>query len=295
MVGIIKTNDIQSVDSDLCESITSYIYDSNVEPKKKVYEITTIYENNVKKYACGNKIYSNYDEAARCLKKKNRRVRFGLDKIKPFNRYDPPVNIKYIPPSKLSVINNGIIPNDACVLGLFSKKCVTNNMFSNKVWNKIWAGSDPKFYSKNSFSHFKLKLFKELNFYRAMHNAYPLFVDKTLTFFAQSQAYELSKNEMLYLDSISSMGEVVGFLNKRHISYLMKMWYDEILWHNFNLEVAQEESYEFSSLMWKTTKFIGIGIVERGDFIYICLKLSPKGNINGLFKNNISKSKKLKT
>jgi hypothetical protein len=68
-------------------------------------------------------------------------------------------------------------------------------------------------------------------------------------------------------------------------------WYKGKNKYNFEKGIIQkndEEINNFTQLIWKSTKEVGFGFTndEEGNF-YVLALYSPKGNINGEYKNNI--------
>ena len=128
---------------------------------------------------------------------------------------------------------------------------------------------------------------------RAKHNSPPLILNPNLSTLAQNRVEKMAQKKIKKIkEKNKKMGENFYF-SKSNCSGedVTLFWYKGKNKYNFEKGIIQkndEEINSFTQLIWKSTKEVGFGFTndEEGNF-YVLALYSPKGNINGEYKNNI--------
>uniref|UniRef100_A0A0K0EK74 SCP domain-containing protein n=1 Tax=Strongyloides stercoralis TaxID=6248 RepID=A0A0K0EK74_STRER len=77
------------------------------------------------------------------------------------------------------------------------------------------------------------------------------------------------------------------FLKSCYISFLVKIWYDQIKYHDFTKNHLNILTEEFSAMIWKNSRYMGVGIATSGNKVFVVMKFLPKGNGYHQFKSNV--------
>ena len=132
---------------------------------------------------------------------------------------------------------------------------------------------------------------EEHNLKRDLHDSPHLLKNEQLCNLAEKCALELSKNEnninYIYKDEFLGQNIYIYKGNNLNIRNIFNEWYEEIKYYNSNLNKFQKNSSHFTQMIWKETKEIGFGYIERGDTFYAVALYYPPGNTFGEFKNNV--------
>ena len=139
------------------------------------------------------------------------------------------------------------------------------------------------------------------NVIRVTHNSPPVKLNPYLCDIAQSYADKISSSDFIVPSGNTYQGEVlgenIGFVrsensNTQASSILMDEWMQQEKFYNFNKNDFQEGSGNFTQIVWKDTKEIGVGVKKTGNAEYpgflIVINYYPSGNIDGLFTKNVS-------
>jgi len=146
------------------------------------------------------------------------------------------------------------------------------------------------------------------NYYRSIHEAPLLSLDKSLKKDAQEYADRVAKNELLrpeldFLLRSKNEGENLGFRCSvtrpdpaKALRQIMKRWYDEGCKYNFNRPQSDRYNYRhFTQLTWQGTRRLGVGIsygkVKNLQCLYFVARYSPRGNNGDTFtySDNVKK------
>lgn len=139
------------------------------------------------------------------------------------------------------------------------------------------------------------------NYYRAQHSAPPLTISRRLNQIAQAYADQLAATSRFEHSGNRLYNEILGEnLYMEWISHgpvpvstrtAMKSWYDEIGLYDFNNPGYSEETGHFTQMVWRSTKWLGVGMALSADGreVYFVTNYYPAGNIvnYGYFQQNV--------
>ena len=73
-------------------------------------------------------------------------------------------------------------------------------------------------------------------------------------------------------------------------------WYNEVANYNFNDPGFNEKTANFTQIVWKNTRKIGIGLAQGRknnlNSFYCVVQYQPAGNIGGLYNENVKSQSK---
>ena len=169
----------------------------------------------------------------------------------------------------------------------------SNDSIINENLNEKMLNSENTIY-RNEFDHnfIKTKLIQQINIYRAKHHSEPLIFDKNISIISQNHAEKIAREENIELSLNEYQGEELGeiifsCINDISPKELVNIWYlkDST---NYNYSNPNPNPSNFTQLIWKNSKYIGIGYSKtKNDVIYLVLNFYPSGNINGQFIENV--------
>ncbi|XP_071207332.1 GLI pathogenesis-related 2 isoform X1 [Salvelinus alpinus] len=148
--------------------------------------------------------------------------------------------------------------------------------------------------SDNELGQFGRALLKSLNQYRSQHGALPLVLSPALTREAQDWAAHLVSINTL-MNSGKGHGENIFYCSGSSTatptgSDVAESWYKEIEKYNFSSPGFQSGAGNFTQMVWKSAKQVGVGLATsgRGTFIAVAF-YDPAGNITnpGYFHDNV--------
>uniref|UniRef100_A0A0K0E4W8 Amino acid transporter transmembrane domain-containing protein n=1 Tax=Strongyloides stercoralis TaxID=6248 RepID=A0A0K0E4W8_STRER len=238
-------------------------------------------------YRCCGRNFNTFTDASKYSLKKQCTVKFGRNIIQTFNKSASPNEVRK---STLITTENilPVAPKKSCVKTMYSTKCLGKNALSYKIWLLVWSDIGPTYYNDALLSMFKTKFLKEVNLYRKLHGSPPLSDNhKYLSAVAQQNANLLAKQKTLLHFSSKIFSTIMGSIKHCYMSFLMKIWYDEIKYFDFKKNHFNIMAEEFSAMVWKNSRYLGVGIATSDSKVYVVLKFFPKGNDRNQFKSNI--------
>uniref|UniRef100_A0A0K0FJ90 SCP domain-containing protein n=1 Tax=Strongyloides venezuelensis TaxID=75913 RepID=A0A0K0FJ90_STRVS len=155
----------------------------------------------------------------------------------------------------------------------------------------------PKKKKPSKYEKMKKKLKSTINTIRKKYQAKKLTHDKRLASIAQNfvdkYAEKNVKESKYKLEKNESVGALI-YRNKFNQAYVpFSLWTLGAPFIDFKNPERFPAGGDFTQLIWRSTKKIGCGISYKAktkEVITLCL-LSPKGNIEGKFKENIREPK----
>ena len=148
---------------------------------------------------------------------------------------------------------------------------------------------------------------EEHNKYRKMHGVPNLQLDNLLINFATAYAQSLAKNPNdnylvpsgNYYEGDEKLGENLFQCNKKtcqidNFTHPLTVWYKEMQFYNFDTNVGEKGTGNFTQMVWKNTKKLGCGIAIKTETNYkvVCYYL-PGGNIADKYKINVPPIQKI--
>uniref|UniRef100_A0A0N5BKW9 SCP domain-containing protein n=1 Tax=Strongyloides papillosus TaxID=174720 RepID=A0A0N5BKW9_STREA len=156
--------------------------------------------------------------------------------------------------------------------------------------------SSSLFSRRHSLAHatiqLKYRLIEELNRYIEIHKMQPLLKDITLYKKAQKHAKNLAITRSLRRDNNIRTGLLMGIVYYSAASVMVKKWYDEGYKYDYSQINGRPGFQGFTQLIWKETRYVGIGIATNKFQVWIVFKFFPKSNINGRYRSNINRPSK---
>ncbi|KAI8129994.1 Golgi-associated plant pathogenesis-related protein 1 [Lucilia cuprina] len=138
--------------------------------------------------------------------------------------------------------------------------------------------------SKKSVEQLQLEVLEAHNRYRAKHGVSPLTLSKQLCAFATEWAKHLADSNSLQHRKNNKYGENLyigtGMGPQTH-ELAVQAWYDEIKNYNFNKPGFSSNTGHFTQVVWKTSKELGVGIVNRANRTWVVCNYDPAGNVMG--------------
>jgi len=149
--------------------------------------------------------------------------------------------------------------------------------------------------SINSLQYDVKSVVDRLNFYRQIHQAAPLIWSSKINNVAQNWADNLANLNKFY-HSDNDYGENIGkWWCKSNdyapdytiaINQMNDVCYVE--GNNYNYTNTEFIAGHFTQLIWKSSKYVGIGVACGGNNLYIVVNFDPPGNYVGYqYLNNV--------
>lgn len=140
------------------------------------------------------------------------------------------------------------------------------------------------------------------NFYRSIHSASALTLSRRLTCIAQRYAEYLAEKSIFQHSRNRFGNQLLGenlYMEWRSQGQVpvsartaVSNWYEEINQYDFQASNYSEDTAHFTQIVWKSSKFIGVGIALSKDRrkVYFVTNYYPAGNIinPGYFRANVS-------
>jgi uncharacterized protein YkwD len=150
--------------------------------------------------------------------------------------------------------------------------------------------SDPSKFSKFAQEHLEMH-----NKYRKMHHVPDIELNQELCDIAQKYAEYLAKNSLFEHSHArfkgAGMGENLymcsGF--EPNGGEAVTSWYNEIKDYDFKKGKSANGGVvgHFTQVVWKESKYLGVGIGKVGNSYYVVANYFPCGNIKGQYKDNV--------
>ncbi|CEF63561.1 CAP domain-containing protein [Strongyloides ratti] len=150
------------------------------------------------------------------------------------------------------------------------------NPFSTKIHGYVWDGCEYNCYSQNNFMEFRKRVVKELNLYRQLHGAGKLIYSVKFSKIAQSMANERAQKGIhSHCDRNPVFGCLAGSLMRQNIGNIISSMYNDLLGnYDFAFMFLNRKKYYPLQLIWKSSKYFGVGIAEDSFYAYVVLTFS---------------------
>ena len=149
-----------------------------------------------------------------------------------------------------------------------------------------------KKYVQEKIEEFNLEILSEINKYRLHHRVDELIYDEKISRISQRYAEKCAREKELELSENKykndDLGEIL-FCCKEELTAkeIVEIWYNSGS-ENYDYNKEPEISNNFTQLIWKNTKYFGLGhALTKENERYIVANFSPEGNIKGEFLKNI--------
>ena len=151
-------------------------------------------------------------------------------------------------------------------------------------------------YNVNDFTQFQQEGLIMHNKYRAEHHVPEMELNKELCEIAQKYADELAKRNIMQhshakFKGTASMGENLFWCSgyEPNGGAGVTSWYDEI--HDYDFKNGKSKNGNvvghFTQVVWKESKYVGMGIGKVGNSYYVVANYYPAGNLVGAEVQNV--------
>jgi len=124
-------------------------------------------------------------------------------------------------------------------------------------------------------------LLDKINSLRALHQVGPVQYSEAVNKSAQDWA-----NKNIFGHSVTRYGENIALAP--NFIKAVDMWYDENKQYNYTRANYSPETGHFTQLVWKNTKYIGLGYINsKFNNMLIVMQFDPPGNMLGDFGSNV--------
>lgn len=89
------------------------------------------------------------------------------------------------------------------------------------------------------------------------------------------------KGENIFWSGSTSMS------NSEAVIAATKSWYSEVSLYDYNTGGFSKDTGHFTQLVWKNSKYLGIGVGRSNSGTYVCADYDPLGNYLGQFRENV--------
>lgn len=89
--------------------------------------------------------------------------------------------------------------------------------------------------------------------------------------------------ENLYMSGDTKMSDSTA------VTRAVADWFNERFKYSYNNPKYSTSTGHFTQLVWKNTKYLGIGIARSSKGVYVCASYDPSGNVRGQFARNVMK------
>uniref|UniRef100_A0A0N5BMB3 SCP domain-containing protein n=1 Tax=Strongyloides papillosus TaxID=174720 RepID=A0A0N5BMB3_STREA len=168
---------------------------------------------------------------------------------------------------------------------------LSKNSYSKSIYLRVWGGCDYKCFCQNNFKLFSKNVLMQINLLRISHGAPFLLEYKPLEKIAKLHANMMAKESKLLVDPTSKYGVTVSLAYNPLASLIVTKWYDECNQYDYSFSCGSPETDEFTQLVWKNSKAVGVGVATNGSHVFVAVYYYPKGNIPDKFKKNVCKQK----
>uniref|UniRef100_A0A6C0D3Q8 SCP domain-containing protein n=1 Tax=viral metagenome TaxID=1070528 RepID=A0A6C0D3Q8_9ZZZZ len=134
-----------------------------------------------------------------------------------------------------------------------------------------------------------------INEYRSRNQAGPLRWSPSIAMFAQNWTVHLATDNVFEHSGSTAYGENLAFLQGYGndpvvlVKKAVDDWYGEITAYDFSNPVFSQDTGHFTALVWKASTMFGLGlsINNSNDSVYISMNITPAGNVEGQYEQNV--------
>lgn len=65
------------------------------------------------------------------------------------------------------------------------------------------------------------------------------------------------------------------------------LWYNENRKYNYRSATYSSSTGHFTQVVWKSTKYLGVGFARSSKGVYVCASYDPRGNVLSQFLQNV--------
>uniref|UniRef100_A0A0N5BQH2 SCP domain-containing protein n=1 Tax=Strongyloides papillosus TaxID=174720 RepID=A0A0N5BQH2_STREA len=126
-----------------------------------------------------------------------------------------------------------------------------------------------------------------MNRYRYEHGAKVIKISSYSTKLAEKYLRTILSEKPKFLDR--SLLRISVSLPFYLAPLAIKRWYGEHKKYNYETKVAITGTEHFSSMDWKSVKYMGLAVEERDDIIHLVFVFYPQPNMPKFFQTNVLK------
>ncbi len=133
-------------------------------------------------------------------------------------------------------------------------------------------------------------LLKWHNYFRSLHGVPGLRWSRQLQNLAQNWANYLARTKSWKHRPRNRYGENIYWIRgaSPRSKNVVKSWYDEINYYNYNRPGFSMKTGHFTQVVWKNSRYLGCGWAQARDGgYYVVCNYNPPGNYRGRFSSNV--------
>lgn len=144
-----------------------------------------------------------------------------------------------------------------------------------------------------STTEFQQECLKAHNEYRQKHGVPPLALSKDLCKVSQAWADNLVRRKAFEYSDNNDYGENIFCVSSSDPDLSVtgdepvRSWYEEIKSHRFGEEPESLESGQFTQVVWKDSRELGVAFAKANGRVVVVANYFPSGNIVGHFTRNV--------
>jgi len=149
-------------------------------------------------------------------------------------------------------------------------------------------------YEKMNQNNYKFyyEILEQINLYRKKHNVNPLIINNDINILAQKHSDKIARENYIDLSYNKyegvELGEIIFTFNEKYSPEKIIISFYEEESHTYNYKNKKPKPSNFTQIIWKSTKSIGIGCSKtKNNTIYCVIDFYPPGNINNEFLSNV--------
>ena len=144
---------------------------------------------------------------------------------------------------------------------------------------------------QNNYKYY-YEILEKINNYRKRHNVKPLIINNEINIIAQKYSDKIARENFIELSNNKykgiELGEIIFTFNEKHSPDKIIISFYEEESHKYNYKNKKPKPTNFTQIIWKNTKYIGIGCTKtKSGIIYTVINFFPPGNITNEFLLNI--------
>ncbi|CEF70652.1 CAP domain-containing protein [Strongyloides ratti] len=160
--------------------------------------------------------------------------------------------------------------------------------FPEKILKTVWGNCDYNCYAKNNFDFLKYGLLSEMNSYRRIHGIQNLMVSRDIDNMAQVTATKMAYYNGKYTNKTNKFGVISEVSNRVRANLILRRLFDKFFDnYDYSNNLFCQHFWKQTQILWRSTKYVGIGVAEKNSLIYVTFVFYPKGNINKKYLENV--------
>lgn len=174
---------------------------------------------------------------------------------------------------------------------LYKKEIIDSYNSYDENNNSIYNEENNQKLFKNNFKYY-YEIIEKINYFRKKHNVSPLIINNDINLIAQKYSNKIARENFIELSNNkynnSELGEIIFTFNEKvSPEEIISSLYEKES-YNYNYLRKNQKSSNFTQMIWKNSKYIGIGCTKtKENLVYTVINFYPQGNIKNEFLSNV--------